>query len=73
MVESVIVVKEDVFETYASASGIKRTVFKLLATNKVETPLRNYTYESLSAKKITEMAFEGDPIALKLTNTHQIF
>ncbi len=57
--------KRGCLETYASASGIKRTVFKLLATNKVETPLRNYNYETLTAKKITEMALEGDPIALE--------
>ncbi|MCO6359772.1 glucokinase [Roseivirga pacifica] len=57
--------KRGCLETYASASGIKRTVFKLLATNNVDTPLRNYTYESLSSKKITEMALQGDPIALE--------
>ena len=57
--------KRGCLETYASASGIKRTVFKLLATNNVDTPLRTYTYESLTAKKITEMALEGDPIALE--------
>jgi len=57
--------KRGCLETYASASGIKRTVFKLLATKKIETPLRNYTYDSLTAKKITEMALKGDPIALE--------
>ncbi|OEK05854.1 ROK family protein [Roseivirga misakiensis] len=57
--------KRGCLETYASASGIKRTVFKLLATNNDETPLRSYTYESLTAKKITEMALAGDPIALE--------
>lgn len=57
--------KRGCLETYASASGIKRTVFKLLATNNVDTPLRSYTYESLTAKKITEMAVAGDPIALE--------
>lgn len=57
--------KRGCLETYASASGIKRTVFKLLATNNVDTPLRSFTYESLTAKKITEMALAGDPIALE--------
>ncbi len=57
--------KRGCLETYASASGIKRTVFKLLATNNIDTPLRSYTYESLTAKKITEMALQGDPIALE--------
>ncbi len=57
--------KRGCLETYASANGIKRTVFKLLATNNVDTSLRSYTYDSLTAKKITEMALEGDPIALE--------
>jgi len=60
--------KRGCLETYASASGIKRTVFKLLATNNVDTPLRTYTYESLTSKKITEMALDGDPIALEAYN-----
>ena len=57
--------KKGCLETYASASGIKRTVFKLMATNNAESSLRTYTYETLSAKKITEMALEGDPLALE--------
>ena len=57
--------KRGCLETYASASGIKRTVFKLMATNNVESSLRTYTYETLSAKKITEMALDGDPLALE--------
>lgn len=57
--------KRGCLETYASASGIKRTVFKLMATNNVESSLRAYTYETLSAKKITEMALAGDPLALE--------
>lgn len=57
--------KRGCLETYASASGIKRTVFKLMATNNIDTPLRTYTYETLSAKKITEMALAGDPLALE--------
>lgn len=57
--------KRGCLETYASASGIKRTVFKLMATNNVDTSMRSYSYESLTSKKITEMALEGDPIALE--------
>lgn len=55
-------------ETYASASGIVRTVFKLMATNKVETPLRDYDFRSLTSKTITQLALEGDPIALEAYN-----
>lgn len=57
--------KRGCLETYASASGIKRTVFKLMATNNIDSSLRTYTYETLSAKKITEMALEGDALALE--------
>ncbi len=57
--------KRGCLETYASASGIKRTVFKLLATNKVKTPLRDHTYKTLTSKMITELAIQGDPIALE--------
>ena len=57
--------KKGCLETYASASGIVRTVFKLLATNSVATPLRTYNYEKLTAKRITELALEGDLVALE--------
>lgn len=57
--------KRGCLETYASASGIKRTIFKLMATNNVETSFHSYTYETLTAKKITEMALKGDPLAVE--------
>lgn len=50
-------------EAYVSATGIKRTVFKMLADMNDETPLRDVTYNNLTAAKITELALEGDPIA----------
>ena len=52
-------------ETYVSAPGIKRTVFKLLAEYNARSPLRNYTFEELTAEKISEAARKGDFIALK--------
>jgi len=50
-------------EAYVSATGIKRTVFKLLADMNDETPLRDITYNNLTAAKITELALKGDPVA----------
>lgn len=59
-------------ETYVSATGIKRTVFELLAGFKGHSPLRDYTYHALDAKTIYEAAVSGDPIAreaFRLTGT----
>jgi glucokinase len=51
-------------ETYASASGIKRTVFELLASMIEPSSLRGANFNDLSAKKIDEAARKGDKIAL---------
>lgn len=50
-------------ETYASATGIKRTVFKLMADMNGKSPLRNFTFNELDSKKITEAALAGDRLA----------
>ena len=50
-------------ETYASVTGIKRTVFKLMADLQVGSSLREYSYEDLTGLMIAEAALEGDPIA----------
>lgn len=52
-------------ETYASATGIKRTVFELLSEYTDNSDLRKITYEDLTAKMITEAAQKGDRIAIK--------
>lgn len=52
-------------ETYVSATGIKRTVYKLLAEHIEPSVLRGVSYDELTAKMITEAAAENDPIALK--------
>jgi glucokinase len=52
-------------ETYASANGIKRTVFELLASENDESDLRNIPYNELDSLKISEAAMRGDKIALK--------
>lgn len=52
-------------ETYASATGIKRTVFKLLADHTIDSELRQHSYEALTAKMITEAAMRGDKVAIE--------
>lgn len=52
-------------ETYLSATGIIRTVYKLLADYTEPSILRSISYCELTAKMITEAAQEGDFIAIK--------
>lgn len=50
-------------ETYVSATGIKRTVYKLLADHIEESELRGISFHDLSTKMITESALRGDAVA----------
>lgn len=52
-------------ETYVSATGIKRTVYKLLAEYMEESELRGHSFEELSTKMISDCAHRGDSIAKK--------
>lgn len=52
-------------ETYASASGIKRTVFELLADSIEDSEFRDVTFNQLTAKMISYAAKKGDKIALE--------
>ena len=52
-------------ETYVSASGIRRTVFELMANKTENSVLRDYSFNSLNSKMITEAAINLDPIALE--------
>ena len=52
-------------ETYASASGIRRTVFELLCNSMEESELRKVSFNDLTSKMIYEMAMRGDKIALE--------
>jgi len=52
-------------ETYASATGLRRTVRELLATGSEVSGLRGIPFERLSAKEIFDAAQKGDPIALE--------
>ncbi len=52
-------------EVYSSATGIKRTVFELLADSIEDSQLRTFNYHDLSARDIYEAALKDDPIALQ--------
>ncbi len=52
-------------ETYVSATGIKRTVFELMADSIEESEFRDITYNKLSAAIIYEAAKRGDKIAVE--------
>lgn len=52
-------------ETYVSASGVCRTVFELISSEKKYTPLMNYNFTDLSSRVVTEWASKGDETAIK--------
>lgn len=61
-------------ETYVSAIGIKRSVFNFLCNSDDKSELRNISYNELTGKKISELARNNDPIAMKSFNyTGEIF
>lgn len=57
--------KNGCLETYVSATGIKRTVFKLLAEKVTESNLRSISFDDMTAKMISEAARKGDQIAIE--------
>lgn len=56
--------KRGCLETYVSATGIKRTVYKLLADHLENSELRQISFENLNTKMVTECAQRGDVVAL---------
>ena len=56
--------KRGCLETYVSATGIKRTVYKLLADHLEPSELRGISFDNLTTKMITEAAVRGDIVAL---------
>ncbi len=52
-------------ETYASASGIRRTVFELLSLSAKNSKLRFVSFDNLTSKMICDAALAGDEIALE--------
>ncbi len=57
--------KRGCLETYVSATGIKRTVFELMAEENVESEFRKISFIKLKPSMITALAEKGDPIAIK--------
>jgi len=55
--------KRGCLETYVSATGIKRTVYKLLADYLEPSELRGISFEDLNTKMITDAAMRGDGVA----------
>lgn len=56
--------KKGCIETYASASGLKRTLLKVMADSIEPSDLRKYSFEELDAKIIHDAALKGDHIAI---------
>ncbi|MDO8549386.1 MAG: ROK family protein [Ignavibacteria bacterium] len=52
-------------ETYASANGIRRTVFDLIARYTQPSELRNISFNQMTGEIISDLAIKGDPIAIK--------
>lgn len=52
-------------ETYASANGISRTVFELMAKYNDDSKLRNIPFSEITGQIINKLALKGDQIALK--------
>ncbi|WP_281541240.1 ROK family protein [Maribacter aestuarii] len=52
-------------ETYASVTGIKRTVFELISNMREDSPLRSLSFEELTGTAISDAALSGDVIALR--------
>lgn len=50
-------------ETYASAGGVKRTVFELLAERSTASTLRHLTFDAMTAADIAAAARNGDLVA----------
>lgn len=51
-------------EAYVSATGIKRTVYELLASSRDESAMRDITFNQLTAEDIYNAAKVGDKIAI---------
>jgi glucokinase len=55
--------KKGCLETYVSATGLKRTLFKILADSVLPSELRKLSFEQLDAEMIHEAARRGDVLA----------
>ena len=51
-------------ETYVSATGVKRTAYKMMAKYNYPSELRNVPFNEMTSKTICEAALKGDLIAI---------
>lgn len=51
-------------ESYVSATGMKRTIFQLMADMLDDSPLRDIPFTHMTSKKIYDAALKGDKLAL---------
>ncbi len=56
--------KRGCLETYVSATGLKRTVVKLLSKAKTDSILRDYAYNNITSEQIYKAAMNGDQLAI---------
>jgi glucokinase len=61
--------KQGCLETYVSATGICRTLFKLQGERRDSSPLREVSFINLTAKMIFDAACVGDVLALEAFDT----
>jgi glucokinase len=57
--------KKGCLEAYSSATGIRRTVFELIAKTNTQSELREISFNQLTAKDISIAAKKGDKLALE--------
>lgn len=57
--------KKGCLETYVSATGINRTIFKLLVDSHEDSEFRGVSFNELTTKEISAAADRGDPIAIE--------
>jgi len=55
-------------ETYVSATGIKRTMFKILADSMKNSELRKICFDDMTSLHISEAAIKGDTLAVEAFN-----
>ena len=52
-------------ETYVSVTGMRRTIFELIAEMKDDSPLRSISFDDMTGEIISDAAINGDAIALR--------
>ena len=53
-------------ETYVSATGVKRTAYKMLAKHLGDSSLRRIPFDDLTAKMVADAANDGDLLAMEV-------